>query len=668
MRKKNVYTKSMLRKPLHSLILVFLLFIATFGFVLRSVEYLTVRDQIFSISNYYQSIGFLNGDNEFYDVSKGADFLENNRYIEMADQRRGVEAVLQQEMLNAEVDWRNFVWMDLDGAQINFLEHDEIFRRDAFFYAELIEKMEYSTDAFYPTSAWRLILAVDEVLVGYPEHVVAGQVKLQMDFSLEESDASAIANMEIGERYLLRGAFNPVAPTCVDYLDTNPMQAISPWTPTVGSERNVLRMRPLNQNGLWYVHVPYREMVDLMMPELEHVLEEIEISHHNQRTIQLRTTQDMALIPFVLEDAEMEFVVEGRPIDQEDYLNANPVAVVNHRFAHMRDLNIGDMITISIPQVHHADNGIVVYDRSFASVLDPFYEFFVESVSQGEGAHEIELEIVGIYNFFRQARGGTVFSNNGDIYYALSTFIYIPDSVLPEDVTIISERWGNSDAQTYLPSPWYSFMLRSSRYEEAFVAEVRASLEGMGLTLTMIDSGSENFWESANLILQSITFNGIVFSVVLILVLLLVTFLFLRQRRKELAVSRLLGYSISRSIKEVLATAILFLIPIMIGSILAWLFARHTMGNTLQNIEEFRRVETTAVEMDAVERFEALSAGYELSELLEVYETSEVVFPLSLYWLVALITIVFVLMMLMVFIGAIQMTYRPVLELLQRKR
>ena len=619
----------MLRQPLHSLILILLLFIATFGFALRSVEYLTVRGQIFSISDYYRSIGFLsadhefNVDREFYDVSKGADLIENSRYIEFVDRRRGAEAFLQ-GVLNADVDGSHF--LERESARELGLE-DLRYLQDAYFYGELIDKIEHRG------GGWRLILTVDDVLVGYPEHVVAGQEKLQIDFNLEEGDESAIANMEIGERYFLRGTFSPLAPSHLDDPFSTSMM------PTIGSERNVLLMLPLNPNGLWYVRVPYGEMIDFTIPGLEHTLEEIEFLQRHHHAVQLRTTQDMALIPFMLEDSEMGVISDGRPIDQEDYLNVNPVAVIHYQFARIRDLSVGDTIIVKIPQTHHVENMIVELQGMSLDQVQTFYDVHIESVPQDVGAHEIELEIVGIYNLFQRS--------GGSIGTKLSTFIYIPDSILPDDVIITSDRWGNLDVQAYLSPTWYSFMLRSTRDEDAFIAEVRAPLEEMGFTLTMIESGAENFWESANIILQSITFNGIVFSVVLILVLLLVTFLFLRQRRKEFAVSRMLGYSASRSVRGVLETSILFFVPIAIGSILAWLFAQHMVVNSM-------------------ERFEALSAGYEVSEAY--YEAYEVAFSLSFYWLVGLIAIVFVLTMLMVLIGAIQMTRRPVLELLQRKR
>ena len=635
--RKNVYTKSMLRQPLHSLILVFLLFMATFSFVLRSVEFLTVREQIFSIASFYRSIGFLSGEDEYYDVNLGADFLENSRYIEFVDRRRGVEGILQ-GMLNADIGLSRF-------------------HRDAFFYGELIDKIAHPN----PADGWRLILAVDDVVVGYPEHVVTGQEILQLDFDMdfqmmlqmaydgEEGDEAAIANMEIGERYFLRGAFHG-APSDLDDIFSFTVR------PSVGNERNVLNMRALNPSELlWYVPVPYGETIDFTMPEFARILEEVEFLERQRYALQLRTTKDMALIPFMLEDAEMGYIADGRPIDQEDYLNANPVAVINNLFAQIRDLSIGDTITVNIPQAHYAEFEISMGYYTNTGLAEFFHEVSIESVPQDAGAHEIELTIVGIYNQFQLIPG----SYSTDI----TRFIYIPDSVLPDTVITSSNIGNNPETEAYLPSIWYSFMLECSRYEDAFVAEVRLPLEEMGLTVTMIDSGAENFWESANIILQSITFNGIVFSVVLILVLMLVTFLFLRKRHKEFAVSRMLGHSISRSVKEVMLAALLFLVPIVIGSIFAWMFARHTIENSLQNLDEFRPYEE-AEAMTAVERFEAVTSGY---EVYEAYEAYDVAFSLSLYPLIALVTVVFVLKMLMVFIGALRLTRRPVLELLQCK-
>jgi len=614
--KKNVYTKSLLRRPLHSLILAFLLFIATFGFVLRSVEFLTIRNQIFTIAEFYQAIGFLSGDHDFDDVNIGADLIENSPYIELSDRRRVAEGVLQGILNSAIADTAGFNYNIRRGLWPGAEIPPEI--HDAIFYGELVEKVERVG------GGWHLILAVDEVLVGYPEHAVAGQ-SLRMNVDLEDGNEFGIMSFEIGERYLLRGMLTPKPVPVI--IDSNWLDELEGSSPTIGDENDVLLMQPLYTDGLWHMHIPHGEVLDFTLPELENILTEIELLRHNHHAVQLRTTRDMMLMPIMLDIAEMGFMVEGRPIDKEDYQYANPVAVIHAGFAHIRDLNVGDRVTVEVSGRQYAE-----YYRDFSLSrsgrgTQTSADVWVGSVPQTDVVQEIELEIVGIYNLFGR--------QGGDLTTYLSTRIYIPDSVLSDDVVITSDRWGSPVDQNYLPSTWYSFKLESSRDEVAFIAENRLPLEEMGLTVTLISS-AQHFWDSADVILQSIAFNGIVFSVVLVLVLMLVIYLFLRQRRKELTVSRVLGYPTKRSVREVLLAATLFIIPITIGSVLAWLFARHTIVNTLLIFEE-------------------LQEGY------------EAVFSLSPLWLIILTMIVFVLAMLMVFIGAVRLVRRPILELLQDK-
>jgi len=610
--KKNVYTKSVLRQPVYSLILGFLLLVATFGFVLRSIEFFTVREQIYAISDYFESIGFIRGITAFDDVNAGADFLEHSPYIGIADRRRVVEGVLQDVLNSATADpWGVHSSRNAEILGVEIQEGP----KDVFFYGELTNKVESRQG-----QRWILTLNVDDVVIGYPEYVVAGQSDLQILFNVEDGNEFVMDSLEIGGRYLFR----------VLLTDTP-----SGRMPSVGDPGNTFHMQPLYPDGLWYLHVPAGETVDLMNPELTMLAEEIETLQHYHHIVQLQTTRDMALVPIMLED-DMGFMVEGRPIDYEDYSNANPVAVVHRQFARIRNLNIGDTITVEIPQVHEAENmntdvftvmalsGISVGERQ--SLVD----IHVEGTPQAEGVHELELEIVGIYSLF-EGSGGDPFTN-------FSTRIYIPDSVLPDDMIITSERWESPTDQNYLPSFWYTFRLNNSRDELPFLMENHQPLAEMGLMLIMVVDGSDsvqNFWQSANIILQTTTFNAIVFCVVLILVLILVVFLFLRQRRKELTINRMLGYSTIRSVKDILKTSILFFMPIIIGAVLAWLFANHTIMNTMVIFEDL--------------------TGY------------EAVFTLSPLWLGGLIMLVFMLILLMVLIGIVRLSYRPLLELLQRR-
>ena len=592
--RNNVYIKTLFRQFGRSLVLAILLGVTAFTFALRTVEFVYIRERIFEIAEFFSTHGFISAPYALDDVGSGADILENSPYVEISDRRRGVEGFLQ-GMLNADI-----------ASQTDQIPPQYRLRLPyAFFYGELIDIIELGNDRL------RLVFSVDDVLVGYPEHVVAGQEGLFVEWVCE----STIPKMEIGQRYFLKGIY------LADFhLDTLPI---------AGSSSDVLRMRPFNEEGLWYIPVPVGEDVDFTMLGLERILEEVEKLRYNHSAVRLQTTMDMTSIPMMLENQGMGYLVEGRFINKNDYLNKNAVAVIHHTFAKVRDLSIGDTIVVNIPQFHYVKRAINMSVTGGGVILN-FYDAYIKSDFQDSSMHELELEIVGIYNLFY-----SVDKPEGWIHgTALSVYTFIPDSILPRDIIITPPEWADESRDIYLPSTWYSFKLTSSQHEAAFMAENRDQLEAMGFALNIIDTNAQNFWESAPIILQSILFNAIVFWIVLLLVLLLVTFLFLRQRRKEFAVLQVLGCPINRSVRQILTASSLFLIPITIGSVLAWVFSERIIVNTLQTFEE-------------------MNAGY------------VAVFTLSPIWLISLIAIVFVIAILMVSIGAIRITRRPVLAILQ---
>ena len=624
--RKDVFIKSVIRQPVHSLVLAFLLFIATFSFVLRAVEFMIVREQIFLIAEHFHSIGFIRGESDFVDVNFGANLLETSPYIEISDRRRVVEGILS-DMTNAAIGDPFGANFDRRLDLFSFMgwatqpEQPEI--QEAIFYAELVDKMERR-------AGWHLVLKVDDVLVGQPEHVVTGQAELRMNLNLNDDNDFLTDSLIIGERFLFRGLFDSRG---------NGGQGFTGRVPTVGNRLDQLFMRPLYPGGVWYIHMPHGETIDFSTPIGEQILTEIELLHHNHHAVQLRTTRDMMGIPIMMDVNEMGYMIEGRPITNEDYLNANPVAVIHRLFAEFRGLSIGDSITVQVPQLHRAE-----HEHGFRVNAQTFNDVHVESEVQSSEMYEIELEIIGIYGLFNQKNRDTYGDGFGDFQFwfsvtidpTFSTHIYIPDSALPSDLVITSERWESPNGYNFLPSTWYSFRLANSRYEQAFIAANRQPLEDLGLTLTIIGGGSQNFWDAADAILLSITFNGILFSIVLVLVLVLVVFLFLRQRRREFTISRLLGYSTGRIVRQIFTTTLLFLLPIITGASFAWIFARWTINDTLLMFAE-------------------LQGGYEST------------FNLSPLWLLIMIIGLFVLVLIMILIGTIRTTTRPVLQLLQRR-
>jgi len=436
--------------------------------------------------------------------------------------------------------------------------------------------------------------------------------------------------MSVGQRYFLRGVF--YHPQMVGVMGNEiPMRL-----PEVGSTQDVLFMRPLNDDTsdfsrtlqgdpLWYIPIAPGEFVDTYMPGLERLDEEIARIDHYQRSVQLQTTSDMGVAP-ILNFGGVR-IVEGREITREDYLTANPVAVVHASFAQLRGLDIGDTFTVSVPS-----------EQSFVTHFNAWNRFvgtFIGSPAQSSSAYELELTIVGL--FLTGGESPTV------QWTWASTYVYIPDSLLRADSTLCRDVShigldpdfvGWYEGMDYIPSFWYNFVLNDAREVDEFKLAYGEILNNLGFVIAFAQTGAENFWASAEPILQAVTLNTIVFSVVLILALALVVFLYLRQRMKDFAVMRALGVpAVKVSIQAIGALFVFGLPAVVIGAVGGWFYALRRAASTVNPLMEE-----------------------------ELYAHTAEVFIL---WLPAFAAVIIVIILFMVILGISHISRRPVLELMQ---
>jgi ABC-type antimicrobial peptide transport system permease subunit len=185
---------------------------------------------------------------------------------------------------------------------------------------------------------------------------------------------------------------------------------------------------------------------------------------------------------------------------------------------------------------------------------------------------------------------------------------------------------------------WYSFTLADTRDEKEFMLSYREMLAGMGIDLELIPSGSENFWISAEPILFSISVNAVLFSIVLILVLLLVAFIYMKQRSKDIAILLALGGTKRNAALALISTALLIAVPSgVIGGAIGWFVALDRASSVISGMP---------------------------AELLE-YVNSNATVLIAPYWLVLQIALVVILLLVMTSIGTFFILRQPVLELLQ---
>ncbi|MCL2500522.1 MAG: ABC transporter permease [Defluviitaleaceae bacterium] len=594
--KGNVFIQSSLRQPVRTVFLFLLVCLISFAFVLRGTEFLVVRDRIHEIGGFYRSIGFLRMDGEMYaNIITGAEVIAGSSFALTEDRRRGAEAVLH-DKLNADI--RGFRFFETNYPRSERLHF-------TFFYAELIQ-MDYIRGG----SAVRLRLRVDDVAVGFPEHAAAGY-NVTMHMHIPDDGENPLAGLEVGQRYFFKGAH---------YL-FHEIDGFFGRRPTVGGTLDRLYMYPLNDYGLWYVPVPFGE-VDPNTPGLEGLDGEIERMRYNHSVLWLRTTSGMEAMPQVHMDI---FTLHGgRFLTRDDYINKNPVVVIHYLFAETRGLATSDTITISVP----ANQRVVAPRWGFFTehfgpgvenirFQDGYVEFFIHGDPTEYIVSGLELEIVGIFD--KHARWEPNFDN----------LIYIPDSLLPDDFKLVDEIHGYDD---FLWDVWYSFELANPRNESAFLLENRDVLASRGITLTLLPTGAANYWLTAEPVLQSITVNFIVFSIMSALVLGFVTFLYMYQRRKDLVILRLLGSPI-RSVIRKLCTPILFFgfLSMITGGIIGWFIALKGAENIMGD----------------------MVMGYDIG------------FGLPLYWFAVMVGASFIFMLAAVYLGALLIAKRPVLVLLQ---
>jgi hypothetical protein len=237
----------------------------------------------------------------------------------------------------------------------------------------------------------------------------------------------------------------------------------------------------------------------------------------------------------------------------------------------------------------------------------------------------------------------------------MSLYVFIPDSLLPADympqnrlplepppMRIWSPRdepyppsWYNGGGiEPYLWSSWYSFVL-DPRNESEFMLENSDIINALGMNLMLIQTeGAENFFAAADPLIQSITINAVMFWIVLALVMGLVSFLYIHQRRKDFAVVRVLGCKFYKAIARLCVPVLLFGLPAVIaGSVTGYLIALREAANTLNHLDE-------------------LATNFE-----------PIVFSVSM--LVIILAVTFIVLFLMILFGAVYSGKRPVLELLQ---
>ena len=232
--------------------------------------------------------------------------------------------------------------------------------------------------------------------------------------------------------------------------------------------------------------------------------EERELLSTNIRSSVFFTTRDMSAMAGLNDRFAL---VEGRYLTALDDAEAAPVCVIRTELAASAGLAVGDRLSLRVWDLRYP-----------GSAIRPDLEG--APLSQLPSTR-LELTVVGIVHNLSQARAGEGWRGE----------IYLPESTVPETY----------DRLDFLNNSWTTVVLRSMEERDGFLRDYGALFRAQGWELSWEENGWNNFAAAAGPLRQSALLAAVLFGGLALLVMTLVSVLYRRSRRRELAVLRSLG-------------------------------------------------------------------------------------------------------------------------------
>lgn len=578
----NIFLRSVLRQPGKVAILLGIMALTTIAFVSQASEYLLIRQETERLGNFYKSVGTLHHTREdkWTNTSEAVAYLESNPYVEVVNVVNRTSAIMEEKFCNADTG------TDGPGKESCYMA----------FYGTLLS-WDYSHFRF----------TVDTVLAGYPEYITTDTsivMFLNGNSILKDID-TAHSRLEKGARYLVTGYYMPSAfPGC------------KVETGLDGNRTTYILLNPISEDHFFYP-VPDNGDADWSSTELYQWRERISQYYEGQRVLDIIALNDMEAFPLTQNRTSGIYLTKGRWIGREDDTLNRKVCVINAAFATMRELSVGDTITLKL--------------RDIPSYLGGYN---LDAFSIVSRTKIDEYEIVGIYDYI-SAYKTTLIRN----------ITYIPSSAVPEYFLGTTSK--NTDTGMYehiyntylgarscIPYPGeVSFLLTNQENEPQFIMESRENLARLGFEPVMIENNWSNFQTAALPIKHSSLLNAIFFSVLLLVTICLLAVIYYRMCRKDIAIARALGITTSRCARDVSIPLIIIGSAGMgIGGWLGWRYTLNDASDTLLSLSGFG--DGTAA-------------------------------TLSTFWLILLLAVASVLLLVVTLFGALFLADRPVLLLIQ---
>ncbi len=522
----NVHARASIRRPMRFLLFCLIIGAAAFGFVSRATEYIILLRETKRLGGYYRAVGVLEPSGEdFSRLPDGIAFVESSSAVALSDRRQYASALLD-GMQN--IDYASTLSDDstltprrseafglgfaLSGNRTTDLVFDGVLTN-----VSVGKRVEASCE---------LTFELSDVYATRPEYQAeAGSTAtIAYLFSSADEAAAFAEGLVLGEHYLARGYYNFY--NYISYYNAGPNSA--------ADIPRMLIARPLGEQGLWLLPLDAGK-VNWDDPALAALKNDIEQQEAEKRAMLVIGTRDMSAMPCFLESSRSYRLQSGRWLDQTDERDGRQSCVISNRFAQARGLSVGDSLPLTFRQLE--------YPFWFGYALD-----MEKTPRNALSTSKAEFEIVGI---IRPANERTDF-----LGAATDNVVYVPASAIPvgygqplPDAARIEGTQAEEFGSIFQP---YSFVLGDALAQDPFTAQNRAPLAELGLSLQFAPNGAQDFWRSAESMLDSVFLNVLIFGVLLVFLFGFSAFLYWRFCARSFAISRALGLPQRTAIRQAL--------------------------------------------------------------------------------------------------------------------
>lgn len=519
----KLFFKSTFRQPLRTILLFLVIGLSAFMTVSRGSEYFAIKQETERLSCYYRPIGVLSRLDPDYDLYAAYDYLESDPRVKYVDWMRVTSGVMP-DICNTVSD--GMISKALNDSKSAQDPNSGFYGTDSFFYGTLNSAKKIGEE-------FMLDFTVDSVLAGYTEYVEPG---MQRFITAPSEFSSEFDGLSIGERYFVRTRFS--------YLD-NPDERVLIDRDYSNINLSLVRM---SKDNPWLIHAP--EDIDFSSTEYADLSRDIGVIHDNQHSVSIQATMDMSALPDMQESMRMFYMDDGRMLDYTDHAEGRKVCVIDAQLAVVRGLKVGDTLKIKLRNLN------------WPSFYYGWLHDTVDIENYGNYAEElIEFEIVGIFR--------TTVEDAIEYYNT----VFIPLSIIPENF----EPEISYDYHKYI-----TYILNSQNDTDAFMNAAARKLKSFGLAPELIETNYMSFHAVSSPMIKSSFLNALLYSGLSVLALAIAVFIYVRSRKKDMAIARAMGASRAKcAANSMLPLVTIGLFSTLIGGALAWIYTANSIQNTL---------------------------------------------------------------------------------------